>query len=465
MPSICTLGVVQSQWNLIGPSIAKLRPVAAEPFSPAMFLIMPDAKNATKIARQTISTSSVTPSQVRTRSTICFLRLGGIVSGMLSPSGTNIEQNSILVYTYHMNESITKPPPPRGRGATINPVGRFEKLDLLAEPDPDDYADGPDGGKLGRQLRTEIFTDTSRSIIATNDSPDVGFDFSLNPYRGCEHGCVYCFARPTHEYLGLSAGIDFETKLFAKPNAAALLREKLMHKNWVPAPIILSGVTDCYQPIERKLELTRACLAVLAEFRNPCAIITKNALVTRDVDHLADLAAHGAVAVNISVTTLDGDLARTMEPRASRPVLRLKAIATLATAGIPVNVIIGPVLPALTDHEIPRILKAASEAGATTASYVMLRLPYGVKDLFAAWLEEHYPDRKDRVLHRVQAMRGGKLYDSTYGTRMKGAGPFADQVAAMFDLYRRKYGLDRERPALSTAAFRRPPQGGQLSLF
>jgi DNA repair photolyase len=355
---------------------------------------------------------------------------------------------------------------PRGRGATINPGGRFEKLAVIHEPDPDSY-DETEGGEAdkGRQLKTEIFRDASRTIIARNDSPDVCFSTSLNPYRGCEHGCIYCFARPTHEYLGLSAGLDFETKIFAKMDAPALLRRELSAKSWTPQAIVMSGVTDCYQPVERALQLTRGCLGVLAEFRNPAAIITKNFLVTRDIDHLAALAAHDAIMVNISVTTLDGDLARKMEPRASRPERRLKAIEMLSRAGIPVNVMIGPVVPGLTDHEIPAILERAAQAGATGAGHVMLRLPYGVKDLFADWLQVHFPDRKERVLNRVREMRGGRLNDPRFGHRQRGEGPYAEQVSQMFHLCRRKYGLDRERPGLSAAAFRRPATDGQGELF
>ncbi len=355
-------------------------------------------------------------------------------------------------------------PIPKGRGATLNPTGRFEKLDVMPEPDPDEWEDKNDVPKRS-QIATTIFLDRSRSVIARNDSPDVGFEASLNPYRGCEHGCIYCFARPTHEYLGLSAGLDFETKIFAKPDSPALLRKELAAKSWRPQAIIMSGVTDCYQPIERTLKLTRGCLAVLAECRNPVAIITKNALVTRDIDHLGDLARYNAATVNMSVTTLDGTLARKMEPRASQPDLRLRAIEALSSAGIPVNVLIGPVLPGLTEHEIPAILESASSAGAVTAGYVMLRLPYGVKDLFHDWLEVHYPDKKDKILNRVRDMRDGQLNDPAFGDRMRGKGVYADQIADMFHLYRKKYNLDRSRPPLSTDHFRRPAEDGQMSLF
>lgn len=349
----------------------------------------------------------------------------------------------------------------RGRGATDNPVGRFEALDVTVEPPPEDEADPPDG----RQVETKIYRDATRSIISTNDSPDVGMEATLNPYRGCEHGCIYCYARPGHEYLGLSAGLDFESKIFAKTDAPDLLVKKLQSPGWQPKVITLSGVTDPYQPVERKLRITRGCLEVLADFRNPVTIITKNHLVTRDIDLLSALAAHRAAMVMISITTLDRELARKMEPRTARPDMRLKAVETLAAAGVPVGVMIGPVLPGLTDHEIPGILKAAAEAGASGAGYTMLRLPYGVKDLFAAWLGDHYPDRRDKVLNRVREVRGGALNDANFGTRMRGTGIYAEQVAQLFRMYRRRYGLDGGMPALSTAAFRRNARDQQLALF
>ena len=381
---------------------------------------------------------------------------------------TKVEHLSKICYIHAMNDNEFQktPPPPRGRGTTINPAGRFEKLDTVTEPHPDDYELDANGNPIGKQIKTEVYHDKSKSIIARNDSPDICFETSLNPYRGCEHGCTYCFARPTHEYLGLSAGLDFETRIFAKPDAALLLRKELSAKSWKPQPIIMSGVTDCYQPVERRLEITRSCLAVLAEFRNPCAIITKNALVTRDIDYLSELASFNASTVNMSVTTLDGHLARTMEPRASQPERRIQAIEKLTAAGIPVNVIIGPVIPGLNDHEIPQILERAAAAGASTASYVMLRLPYGVKDLFQDWLATYFPDRKDRVINRIRDVRGGELYNSNFGDRMRGEGVYAEQIDQMFKLYRRKYNLlSRGDHLLSAAAFRRVEDSNQMSLF
>lgn len=355
-------------------------------------------------------------------------------------------------------------PQVNGRGTRENPSGRFEPLHLAADADMEPEKDENGEVVLQRNIKTEIFHDRSRTIISTNDSPDIGMEATLNPYRGCEHGCIYCYARPTHEYLGLSAGLDFETKIFAKPEAARLLAEKLQSPSWQPRVIFLSGVTDPYQPIEKKLEITRGCLKVLAEFCNPVSFITKNHMVTRDIDLLSKLAEKEAVSVNISITTLDKKLARLMEPRASAPALRLKAIETLAGAGIPVNVMIGPVLPGLTEHEMPNILKSAAEAGAGSAGYTMLRLPHGVKDLFQTWLEEHYPDRAGKVMNRIRSIRDGKLNDSEFGSRMRGEGFFARQVSQIFDLSRKKYGLTR-RLRLSVAHFNRRARDAQLDLF
>jgi DNA repair photolyase len=346
--------------------------------------------------------------------------------------------------------------PLRGRGALQNPAGRFEPIEVVYDPESPELE--PDA------IRTQYFRDHSQSIIATNDSPDVGFNASINPYRGCEHGCIYCFARPTHEYLGMSAGLDFESKIFVKMDAPRLLRKALSARSWVPQTVIVSGVTDCYQPIERHLKLTRQCLEVMAEFRNPAGIITKNHLITRDIDVLRELAEYNCIRVFISVTTLDENLARSMEPRASAPAMRLRAIRELSAAGIPVGVMMGPVIPGLTDHEMDAIFKSAAEAGATSAGYVMLRLPHGVKDLFETWLETHFPARKDRVLNKLRGMRGGKLYESKWGTRMRGEGSYADYVSEMFELCRRRHGLDGPRPELSTGHFR-TGEPTQLSLF
>lgn len=337
------------------------------------------------------------------------------------------------------------------RGASYNPPNRFEKIRTERdEPEP--------------LPRTQFLRDASKSIISYNDSPDLGFRASINPYRGCEHGCAYCFARPTHEYLGFSAGLDFESKIMVKYDAPRLLREELSKPSWEPQVVAISGVTDPYQPIERKLEITRGCLKVLAEFRNPAAIVTKNALVTRDTDLLAELAKVKAAAVNVSVTTMDAALAGIMEPRTSTPSLRLEAIAKLSEAGIPVNVLVAPVIPAINDHELPRVIEAAAKAGARSAGYVVLRLPYALKEIFEAWLARYFPDRKDKVLNRLRELRGGKLYDAAWGQRQLGQGEWAKQIAALFAAACRRAGLKGDRPELSTAAFRRPP-GPQLELF
>ena len=352
--------------------------------------------------------------------------------------------------------------PLRGRGTARNPANRFVGVEREADGDwldalPDDEP-GP---------RTQFLRDHTRAILARNDSPDVPFDTSVNAYRGCEHGCAYCFARPTHEYLGFSAGLDFETKIMVKHDAPELLRRALASPRWTPHPIAMSGVTDPYQPVERRLELTRRCLQVLAEFRNPVGIVTKNFLVTRDIDVLAELAAHDAVSVNLSITTLDERLQRVMEPRTSIPARRLEAVRRLSAAGIPVRVLVAPVIPGMTDHEMPAILAAAAEAGARAASYIPLRLPHGLKGLFEDWLTTHFPDRREKVLNRVRAIRGGALYDPTFGTRMRGEGIFADQMRTLFAAACRKAGIDgRTLPPLSTDAFRRPHDArGQMGLF
>src|SRR5882724_9929797 len=344
----------------------------------------------------------------------------------------------------------------RGRGAGGNPPNRFEKIRF--EPDEDWYPEEDPSPK------TMFLRDLTQTIIAYNDSPDIGFEASINPYRGCEHGCIYCYARPFHEYLGFSAGLDFETKIMVKENAPDLLRRELSSPKWKPQTLAMSGVTDCYQPIERRLKITRACLQVLAEFRNPVAIVTKNLLVTRDIDLLADLACDNAAAVFLSVTTLDADLARIMEPRTAQPAARLRAIRELTKAGVPVGVMVAPVIPGLTDHEMPAILKAAAEAGARCAGMVPIRLPYGVSDLFQQWLERHLPDRKEKVLAQIRAIRDGKLNDPDFGSRMRGKGIVAEQIAKMFAVACRRAGIPEHGPQLSTAAFRRL-LGAQMELL
>jgi DNA repair photolyase len=346
------------------------------------------------------------------------------------------------------------PNAPHGRGAADNPPNRFIPLHYAPDPDcPPDDAAAP---------ATQFFRDATRTIIASNDSPDVGFTHSVNPYRGCEHGCSYCYARPFHEYLGLSAGLDFETKIMVKEDAPALLRRELRAKSWTPTTISFSGVTDCYQPIERKLQLTRRCLEVCAEFRNPVGIVTKNALVTRDADVLADLARDKSAVVFLSITTLDADLAGKLEPRASRPAARLAAVETLSKAGVPVGVMTAPIIPGLTDHELPALLTAARDAGAEFAGYTALRLPYAVAPLFEAWLDRHAPLQKEKVLTRIREMRGGRLNESKFGDRMRGEGEWAEVLRDLFRMTCRRLGLNRTKPELSTAAFQRP---GERSLF
>ena len=358
----------------------------------------------------------------------------------------------------HIPENI------RGRGALENPAGRFEPLQVEADPEGMTPLEGEEDEFGLPKLKTQVFRDKSRSIISTYDSPDLGMEATLNPYRGCEHGCIYCFARPTHEYLGLSLGLDFETKIFAKPDAPKLLEEKLKSRGWKPVVIFMSGVTDPYQPLERKMKITRGCLEVLEDFRNPVSFITKNHLVTRDIDILSRMAALNIASVNMSVATLDRGLARTMEPRASTPSMRIKAISQLSKAGIPVNVMIGPVVPGLTDHEIPAILQAAAEAGASSAGYTMLRLPYGVKDIFQTWLHEHFPDRAEKVLNRIRSIRDGKLNDSEFGSRMRGEGFHASQISQLFDMTRKRYGLTR-RVGLTTEHFRPHARAAQYNMF
>ena len=345
--------------------------------------------------------------------------------------------------------------PFHARGASSNPKNRFDRLEYL--PDPLDPADEQP------LLRTQFLQDDTQSILTRNDSPDIPFTVSFNPYRGCEYGCAYCFARPTHEYLGFSAGLDFETRIIVKTRAPDLLRAELSSPRWVPQTIALSGVTDCYQPIERRLQLTRRCLAVLTEFLNPVSIITKNHLVTRDIDLLRQLAAHDAVCVNISLTTLDAALARKLEPRASPPLRRLRAIERLSSAGIPVRLLMAPCIPGLNDHEMLNIFTAAARAGARDAGIVPLRLPGAVAAIFSQWLDTHYPDKKEKILNRVRDMRGGKLNDPRFGSRMRGAGFYAEQMSAMVQVARKAAAFDQTPPIhLSPASFRTPGQQLQL---
>lgn len=345
----------------------------------------------------------------------------------------------------------------RGRGVSSNLPNRFESQ--YYEHD-EEY--GP--VDLGRP-RTEFLPDASQSIIAKNDSPDVNFSVSVNPYRGCEHGCAYCFARPTHEYLGMSAGLDFETRIMVKEKAPELLRKALSSSKWVPQPIGMSGVTDPYQPIERKLELTRRCLEVCLEFRQPVIIITKNALVARDLDLLEQLAKIECAAVYVSLTTLDLALNRKMEPRTSSPRQRLAAMKQLGEAGVSVGTLVAPVIPGLNDQEIIPLVQAAANAGARHAGKVLLRLPWAVAPIFEEWLTQHYPDRKEKVLNRIRETRGGDLYDSTYGKRMVGEGAYAKHIDEIFNIACRKAGL-QGRIELSCDHFERPQQSGdQLALF
>ncbi len=325
------------------------------------------------------------------------------------------------------------------------------------EPLPPEGAPREAPGSGGTGPRTRILRDASRSVLTRNSSPDVGFDWSLNPYRGCEHGCVYCYARPTHEYLGFSAGLDFETRILAKPEAPALLRKGLASRRWTPQVLVMSGVTDPYQPVEERLRITRGCLEVLAEARHPVALITKSRRVLRDRDLLGTLAEVGAAHVTVSVTTLDRELQRALEPRGSSPGARLEAIRGLAEAGIPVAVNVAPVIPGLTDHEIPAILESAAAAGATSAGLVLLRLPWGVKDLFQEWLHTHVPERAERVLNRIRDTRDGALYRSAFGTRGRGTGPYARQIEELFRVSAARFGLGKRARSLSVEAFRRPP--------
>ncbi|MFO1209232.1 MAG: PA0069 family radical SAM protein [Amaricoccus sp.] len=348
----------------------------------------------------------------------------------------------------------------RARGAGLNMAGRFERFESVA------VDDGWDIAEEVAPRKTEVAIERPRSIIARNQSPDIPFDRSINPYRGCEHGCIYCFARPTHSFLGLSPGLDFETRLTAKPDAPKVLAAELSRRGYRPATIAIGTNTDPYQPIEKKFGIMRAVLGVLRDFRHPVGILTKSALIERDADLLGEMAALGIAAAGLSVTTLDRRLARAMEPRAAAPERRLLAIRRLTDAGCPMRVSIGPVIPGLNDHEIEALLEAARDAGARGAGYVVLRLPREVGPLFRDWLEAHYPDRAKRVMGLVREMHGGRDYDPEWGKRMKGEGVVADLVGRRFAAATARLGLDRPFPQLRTDLFRVPRTGPeQLSLF
>jgi DNA repair photolyase len=346
-----------------------------------------------------------------------------------------------------------------GRGVASNPSNRFERVQVSFDV-LDDYFEPQD-----LKTDTQYFNDRSHSIITFNDSPDIGLEASLNPYRGCSHGCPYCFARPTHEYLGFSAGLDFESKIMVKQDAPQLLRKELSSKKWKPQTVMFSGVTDIYQPAERQFALTRHCLEVFLDFRNPVAMITKNYLITRDLDLLKELAQFDCVSVSLSITTLDDELRRVMEPRTSAPSRRLKAVEILAKAGVPVGVMTAPIIPGLTDHEIPRLVQAAADAGAGWVGYNIVHLPYGVKDLFVEWLERHLPERAGKVVGRIKELRGGQLNDPRFGYRMTGEGVYAEQIAQLHRAACKKAGLPKPRHKLSTEHFRVPGRAVQVGLF
>ncbi|HEY8948985.1 MAG TPA: PA0069 family radical SAM protein [Rhizomicrobium sp.] len=344
----------------------------------------------------------------------------------------------------------------RGRGAVSNAAGRYEKESRVLIDDGWNSEEEED-----TSLKTEILRDSSRTIITRNNSPDISFSQSINPYKGCEHGCIYCFARPTHAYLGFSPGADFESKIFTKPNAAELLRKELSSPKYVPQFLAIGTNTDPYQPIEKKLRIMRSILEVLWEFKHPVGIVTKNAGILRDIDILAPMAEAGLAKVALSVTTLDRKLARVMEPRASTPPRRIEAIKALASVGIPTAVMFAPVIPALNDEELETVLETAKDAGARSAGYVLLRLPLEIKDLFREWLEANEPGRAKHVMSLIRSMRGGKDYDAQWNTRMRGTGPYADMISRRFHLAVRRFGLNAEHRPLDTKQFKRPVQPGQ----
>jgi len=349
----------------------------------------------------------------------------------------------------------------KGRAAQFNPKNRFEKLEIAY---PDDETSFNDEKELSKKMTTSFFKGYSRSIVATNDSYDIGFNYSFNPYRGCEHGCIYCYARPTHEFLGFSSGLDFETKIMVKENAPQLLEETFRKRSYKPDLIMFSGDTDCYQPVERKLQLTRKSLEVCLKYRNPVSVITKNFLITRDIDILKEMAQKKLAVVLISITSVDKNLTAKMEPRASTPERRFEAIKLLAENKISVGVNVAPIIPGLNDEEIPKILKSAAESGASFAGRTMLRLPYSVKDLFSSWLEKEFPDRANKILNKIREMRGGKLNSSEFGKRFTGEGPVAESIIDLFDISCKKFGLNKKHFKLSADNFIKQSDS-QLTLF
>ena len=360
----------------------------------------------------------------------------------------------------HSADSLPDADRRRGRGARSNRVGRFESLER------EEVDDGWESLATLEAFKTEVKVEQAKSIIATNDSPDISFDQSLNPYRGCEHGCVYCYARPSHSYLGHSPGLDFETKLYAKTNAAALLEKELMARSYVPKTFAVGAITDPYQPIERDYRITREILEVLDRASHPVGIVTKSALVVRDIDILQRMASRDLVKVALSITSLDSRIARAMEPRAATPARRLDAIRQLTAAGIPAQVMVAPIIPGLNDHEIEGILEAAKEAGARDAGYVLLRLPLELKEIFREWLATEFPDRAARVIKLLQSMHGGRDYVAEFGLRQRGTGPFADLIATRFRLARERLAMGKRHLKLRTDLFRPPvPTGGQMRLL
>ncbi len=352
----------------------------------------------------------------------------------------------------------------KGRGANYNPKNRFEVLSI--EEFETDEVDGflEENEEQKTKTKTIFYKDSSKSIIAKNDSYDLGFDYSINPYRGCEHGCVYCYARPTHEFLGFSAGLDFETKIMVKEDAPELLESVFKKKSYIPKMIMFSGNTDCYQPIERKLEITRRTLQVCLKYKNPAAIITKNSLIQRDADILSEMAKLNLIKVTVSLTSLDKDLIGKMEPRTAQPLRRLKTINLLSQKGIPTGVNIAPLIPGLNDNEIPAILKESASNGALSASYIMLRLPYSVKEIFVNWIEINFPDRASKIINKIKEMRNGKLNESEFGKRFTGEGEQNEAIIKLFKLSCKKYNLNTKKIHLTTELFA-SNQSNQLEIF